>query len=305
MSKIDVSIVIVNWNTCDILRNCLKSIKDKTKGVKYEVIVIDNDSSDGSDEMVENEFKEFTLIRSGDNLGFAKGNNLAINMLKGEYTFLLNPDTILTYDLVAALHSYIIDNKDIGILAPRLLNGDLTFQSSYSSFPTIKELIRYNLVSIAKIPFILTNKLEDLKNTKAYSRNVDWVRGAAMLMPTELFLKIGGFSEDYFMYYEDTDICYKTWKENYRVYYKADETLIHLYNQSASKVNKFREKNLEIAKSQFLKKFYSKRYCLIYNVLEVIFLVISLFFNGIFSFNKNVKKIFLSNLYRLKLIIRR
>jgi len=300
--KIDVSIVVVSWNTKEILYNCLKSIKKYTKGISYEIVVVDNNSLDGTCEMIKKEFKEVILIESNENLGFAKGNNLAINVIDGEYILLLNPDTLLTYDVLTSLYNYARINKKIGILSPRLLNEDGTFQSSYSAFPSIKELVRYNIVCVLKIPFVIFNKIDNIKRLKISSKEVDWVRGAAMLMSCELFKDINGFDERFFMYNEDADLCYRLKKRGYKVFYKSDDTVVHLYNKSGKQVNLFRERNVHMALALFFKIHNGVVYGKIYVILEALFSVINVILFTPLLFNKRIKSIFMENILKLKII---
>ncbi|MDF2505034.1 glycosyltransferase family 2 protein [Clostridium sp.] len=249
---VDVSIIIVNYNTRDLLRNCIESILKNTIHINYEIIVVDNASKDDSITMLKTEFKQVKLIESKVNGGFAYANNLGIKKSKGRYVFLLNSDTIILKDVLEKMIAYMDENKDIGLLGPKLLNGDRTHQTSISAFPTFKREVYhiYKLKNVLKIPFVKSffvrfgGKLGS-KDLEQYMKNFQSIEspekvqvlvGAALLIRKEVIDDIGMLDERYFMYYEEIDFCYQAHKAGWhRVYYPYGE-IVHLIGQSSEKI---------------------------------------------------------------------
>lgn len=241
----DISIIIVNWNTGDLLYNCVKSIVEETKGVEYEIIIVDNNSKDNSCDNIEKDFKNVKIIYSKDNLGFSKGNNLGIKHAKGEFLLLLNPDTIILdnaiYKSFVKMKEY---NKEKTLLGVRLLNKDRSLQFSSCNFFTIKNTVFSSYVF----------SREDHYRT----HDTDWLMGAYMLINKNFYEYIGKLNEDYFMYSEDMELCYKVKKAGGRVIFDSEAEIIHLYNQSGkNKFNKKRELVVKQSSIKFIKDNYS------------------------------------------------
>lgn len=240
----DISIIIVNWNTGKLLYNCVKSIVENTIGVKYEIIIVDNNSQDDSCNKIEDDFQNVKIIYSKENLGFSKGNNLGIKNSKGEYLLLLNPDTIILDNAIGKAFAKLKEYKDEKILMGiRLLNGDKTLQLSSCKFLNIRNSIFSTYV---------------FSNEEHYiTHESDWVMGAFMMINSSFYNQIGGLNEDYFMYSEDMELCYKVKKNGGRVIFLAEAEIIHLYNQSGK--NKFNKKRDKIVTESTI-KFISENY---------------------------------------------
>lgn len=251
----DVSIIIVNYNTKDLLKQCLESIRENVKDIEYEVIVTDNNSSDDSVEMLKREFQDVILIESSINGGFAYANNLAIKKSKGRYVFLLNSDTIIVGSVVQDMVKYMDENEWIGILGPELLNGDMTHQTSIAAFPSLfrefahifefKKLLKNKLFKKIMVKF--GDKLGS-KNIEQYMKNfqnitqperVQVVVGAAMLIRRKVIDEVGLLDERYFMYYEEIDYCLQAHKAGWPSVYWPHGQIIHLIGQSSKKVSAF------------------------------------------------------------------
>ncbi|MDE6378962.1 MAG: glycosyltransferase family 2 protein [Muribaculaceae bacterium] len=203
---IDVSIIIVNYNTAGMLRDCLESIKQQTSDVDYEVIVVDNDSSDDSVKMLRKDFPEVILIESGANIGFGRANNLGMAHAKGEYLFLLNSDTILTNNAVREFFlkaEFLRENgRKIGVLGCILRNRDMSTCHSYGRFITPRSELQEVTAKYLRFLKDQTNlRPEPVKGEK----NVDYVTGADMFLPRQVFESTGGFDPDFFMYCEEVD----------------------------------------------------------------------------------------------------
>lgn len=226
----DISIIIVNWNTGDLLYNCVQSIVKETLDVKYEIIIVDNNSKDSSCDNIEKDFKDVKIIYLNENLGFSKGNNLGINSAKGEYLLLLNPDTLILNNAIDKAFREIKKYKDKKILmGVRLLNADRSLQLSSCNFLGIKNSVFSSYVYSEDYHY---------KNHES-----DWVMGAFMMINTNFYNEIGKLNEDYFMYSEDMELCYKVKKNGGKVIFYSEAEIVHLYNQSGkNKFNKKRDK---------------------------------------------------------------
>ena len=218
MNHIKFSIIIVSYNTKMLLGDCLWSIFGKLSG-DFEVIVVDNASNDGSQEMLKKDFAgSVKLIESKKNLGFGPANNLAAKQAQGEFLFFLNSDTILKQDILPGLADFLADNKDIGVVTPKLLLTDGREQLyAYGRFPTI-------LNSIIKSAGLVSH------NNSWFT--VDWVSGAALIIRRDLFERIGGFDEKYFMYFEDIDLCRAVYNLGFKAAVLPTVSLIHLGGKS-------------------------------------------------------------------------
>lgn len=236
MSDLALSIIIVNWNTRDITRNCLSSVREKVCGIDYETIVVDNASSDGSAEMIRAEFPEVRLIANEENLGFGRANNQAMRVARGRLFLLLNSDTLIIDDSVERLVSFIERDSTIGIAGCKLLFEDQTLQSSCSRFPSIRLALLEGLMFYKLLPRRTQGELllggywpHD------HARDVDCVWGAAMIVRREVFDETGGFDERIFMYGEDLEWCMRVRDFGWRITFTPDCKIIHLNHKSAEK----------------------------------------------------------------------
>jgi len=224
----DLSIIIVNWNSKEYLRKCVRSIQTGTRGLEYEIIVIDSASFDGCGEMLQNEYPQVRFIQSQENLGFAKSNNLAFQSTTGESVLFLNPDTEIVGPAINVLYSALQTLPDAGVIGGKLLNSDGTVQTScVQAFPTI-----LNQLLSAESLRRLTPRAR-LWGMRAVFENggkpsaVEMVSGACLMIRRPVFEKIGQFSTDYFMYAEDVDLCYKCRKLGFNNYYFGDAVVVH------------------------------------------------------------------------------
>jgi GT2 family glycosyltransferase len=234
MSDLTLSIIVVNWNTREITRNCLRSILGNLSGIGYEVIVVDNASSDGSAEMIRSEFPEVRLFVNDENLGVGRANNQGMREARGRYFFLLNSDTLVIDDSVQRLVRFVEGDKGIGIAGCKLLFEDLTLQSSCSRFPSIglalvEDLMLYKLLRRRSQGELLLNGYWAHDHT----RDVDAVWGAAMLVCRETFEQTGGFDERIFMYGEDLEWCMRVRDAGRRITFVHDCRIVHLNHKSA------------------------------------------------------------------------
>ncbi|MDP2632350.1 MAG: glycosyltransferase family 2 protein [Candidatus Curtissbacteria bacterium] len=239
MDKIDLSVIIVNWNTKKLLQNCLISIYRFTKHINFEVIVVDNGSKDGSAEMVSKKFPQVKLIPNRDNFGFTKANNQGIKAAIGEYILLLNSDTYLIENSLKKLVEYAKSLNNFGALAPLLLNEDRSTQQSVGFFPHLPQIFWW-MSFIDDLPggSILRPYHVDHNSFYKHERQVDWITGAAFFTAKEVIQKIGGLDEKIFMYGEDVELSYRIKKAGYNVYFSPQTKIVHIARGSSGKITK-------------------------------------------------------------------
>lgn len=266
----DVSIIIVNYNTKELLRNCLLSIYEHTKDIKFEVIVSDNDSSDGSVDMIKNDFPQVVLIENDRNLGFGAANNRGQKIAKGKYILYLNSDTLLLNNAVKLFFDFWekAEDQSIGALGANLEDNKGNIILSWEYFPSAKSEIKYCLLRVINYwcikPLKKTNSNINKNNVKKYKvGDVDFICGA------DLFVKnneMSIFDEDFFLYFEETNLQLQMAKKNLRRLLIEGPRIIHL--QGGTNVKKtslsFVEKDLsksakcmEVSRILYAKKNFS------------------------------------------------
>jgi asparagine synthase (glutamine-hydrolysing) len=231
----ELTVIVVNWNTQGLLRDCLTTVAAYLKDVRHEVIVVDNASADGSADMVAREFPAVRLIRNPENVGFARANNQAMRVAAGEWFMLLNSDTRLTDDSVARLFASVRGRPGLGVAHCRLLLEDGRVQYSTYRFPSVGLSVLegfgfYKLLPPARRGELLLSGYWE----EGEERDVDWVSGAFMLMPRAVFEQTGGFSEEFFMYGEDLEWCYRIRAAGFSIRHFPQASLIHLDHSSSN-----------------------------------------------------------------------
>jgi GT2 family glycosyltransferase len=224
-ARVDLSIIIVNWNTQALLAACLQTIAPAARRVTTETIVVDNGSSDGSVAMVQSAFPAVQVIESGANLGFARANNMGIRAANGRYLFLLNSDTLLSPGALDDLVAFADAAPQVGIVGPRLLYADGRDQPSWAAFPTVgSELFGVNLR--------MRRLIDGVAGWRAFE--TEWLMGAALLCRRAALEATGLFDESFFMYSEETDLCKRMAEADWKVCVLDDVTIVHLGGGSAS-----------------------------------------------------------------------
>jgi GT2 family glycosyltransferase len=224
----DLSIIIVNWNSVNYLRECLASIYANCEGLRYEVIVVDNASPQRDIDQLAAEFRAMILVKSAANLGFAGANNLGFRHSSGKHLLFLNPDTQILGRAIQTILSHAKELPRAGIVGCKLLNTDGSTQTScIQRFPTIlNQALDVEFLQL-RWPQVRLWGIAPLFADKPAAAKVEVVSGACMMVGREVFQRVGGFSEDYFMYAEDLDLCYKVMKGNFDNYYIGDAEVIH------------------------------------------------------------------------------
>lgn len=228
-----VSILIVNWNSKDLLRQCLLSIRGTCADLRPQVVVVDSGSFDGCAEMLASEFPEVDFVQSNDNIGFGRSNNLGFTRVTGEAVLLLNPDTEIRPGALQALLGELVRRPDAGIVNPRLLNTDLTLQWSVHALPRpVRQALDSEILRRLLSPYRLWAPPTDFAPSSTVA--VEAVAGTCMLMWTKTFRDVGGFSPEYFMYAEDMDLCFKALRSGFRIYHVPTAEVIHHGGASSS-----------------------------------------------------------------------
>jgi len=252
----DLSIIIVSWKVRDLLEKCLHSIFEQTKNIQFEVFVVDNASGDGSVEMVREKFPQVDLTASAENLGFAKGNNLAIKKARGRYILLLNPDTEILDNALEKMVNFMDAHPESGIAGCKLLNPDLTLQPSVRAFPDLASQI----FILLKIHHLLPHGkamykylVHDFNYEK--TQEVDQMMGAFMIIRKEVINKVGLFDEKFWIWFEEVDFCKRAKEAGFKIFYTPEAKIIHHFGQSFKQVmNVKKQKDFNRSLSYYFKK---------------------------------------------------
>jgi GT2 family glycosyltransferase len=228
MSAIDLSIIIVNWHSAEYVLACVRSIREQASTLHYEVIVVDNDSSDGCGERLAREHPRVIFLQCRCNLGFARANNLGAEHAHGAVLLFLNPDTEVRDRAIERLYADFQRLPDAGVVGCRLLNSDGSVQTScVQSLPTVLNQVLHTEILRRWFP------KAGLWGTAALFRGgttpveVEAVSGACMMIRRDVYDRVGGFSSDYFMYTEDLDLCFKTRRAGFRNFHVGHVMIVH------------------------------------------------------------------------------
>jgi GT2 family glycosyltransferase len=286
-----VSVIIVNYNVKYFLEVCLHSVMRALKGFEAEVFVVDNHSEDGSCAMVRQKFPSVHLIENVRNVGFGKANNQAVALATGEYILFLNPDTVLPEDFFAKTVTYMDAHAEAGGIGPRLIDGKGQFApDAKKSFPSLSVAL-FKATGINKLfprsPYF--NKYYAVHIGENETAEVEALSGCCMMMRRTAIEKAGGaFDEDYFMYFEDGDLCYRIRKAGYSNIYYPETTVIHYKGESTKKTTLSYVKVFNEAFAIFARKHYSKRYAKLF----IFFINIGVVLRAVLSLFKTVLKVF-------------
>lgn len=253
--SVDLSIIIVNWNVRDYLRDCLRSIDANRGDLVLEVIVVDSASSDGSVEMVAAEFPWVRLMIREDNVGFPRGNNLGLAASHGRAILLLNPDTVILGDAISVMFSYLMTHADVGALGPQLLNPDGSVQSSRRRFPSLLTAF-FESTWLDRLAPNLLRHYYALDLPDGEPAEVDWLTGACIMAPRAVYERIGGLDEAYYMYSEELDWCRRIKEAGWRVLYFPEARTVHHYGKSSEQAVTARHINFNRAKLRYFRKYH-------------------------------------------------
>ena len=299
-----LSIVIVSWNTKKLTLNCLKSIFKHIKDINFDVFLVDNHSTDCTVNEIErfkqdNNLKNLHIIKNKENLGFAKANNQALRFIldkskeENHHILLLNPDTEFTDNSLNKMIKFAQENKQIGIIGPKLLNSNETLQKSCRKFPSLIDQIFVQL----KFYNFFPNKIKSIREYFMLNfkhdeiREVDQVMGAAMLIKKEVFNKIGLLDEKFWAIFEEVDFCKRSKKAGFETFFFPNTKIVHHKGESFKKMANFR-KQLNFNKSLYIyfKKHYPCWQVIILKLLAPINLLLTLIDSRIGIKNRVGKK---------------
>jgi hypothetical protein len=264
----DVSIIVVAWNVRDFVYNCLKSVFEETKGIKFEAIYVDNGSEDDSIEMVKNEFPEVKIIENSENLGFIKANNQGIKIARGRYVLLLNSDTIILDNAIAKTVGFADGHQEAAVVGCKVLNPDKSLQRSCFMYPSILNAFlsaTYLYKVFPKSRFFAREEMTwwDFDDV----REVETIKGCFSLVRMEAIKQVGLMDELLFVYGDDIDWCYRFVKKGWKVLFTPEQRIIHFGGQTTKKtVSKFQHQ-LFGSVLIFVKKHYSYPTFLVYRFL--------------------------------------
>jgi GT2 family glycosyltransferase len=264
---IEISFVVVSWNAKKYLMECLESIEREAIGYRYEIILVDNGSSDGSIDTVNKCFPSVILICNDMNLGFAKANNIGIRKCRGKYIFLINSDVKVLNGCFSSMIRFMELNPFVGILGPRVLNPDFTKQNSCKYFPTLaNEFFR----AIAMDTIFKSTQLSVIfkpHSSPDVITNVDVLSGCFWLVRKEAFDKVGLFDERFFFYAEDKDLCKRFKELGWQVVYNPEAQVIHYGGASSSNAPIQFYIEMQRANLQYWEKHYNRRGKYLYSII--------------------------------------
>jgi N-acetylglucosaminyl-diphospho-decaprenol L-rhamnosyltransferase len=251
---VDLSIIIVNWNTCDMLAKCLDSVFQTVRASAYEIIVVDNNSTDGSVDMVRAQFPSVRLIENQQNVGFTRANNQALAASCGRYVLLLNSDTEVQSSALDAVVCFMDVHSMAGAAGAHLLNPDGTFQASHTEFPTLwREFLMLSGLGRA---FLRPSYPSYGPEVEKGPQRVDYAEGACLLVRREAVEQVGGLDEDFFMYAEEVDWCYRMKQAGWEVWYLPQVRVIHHGGGSSRQRKAHMEAELYRSRVRFFHKHY-------------------------------------------------
>ena len=226
---VKISFIIVSWNTCRLLIDCLHSIQTTVTECPHEVFVVDNGSLDGSCDEVRKQFGDTVhLVENKENLGFARANNQALRMARGKYVVLLNSDTVLQQDTIRGLIAFLENNPSAAMAGPRMVGKDGSVQNSFDNFPTLAtELLNKSLLRL-----LFPNTYSGKATKAAAPFEVDSLIGACIAVRAEAIKQAGIFDEDYFFFLEETDWCLRMRKAGWKIFHVPQAEIVHLQGQS-------------------------------------------------------------------------
>ena len=250
----DVSIIVVNWNTHDLLADCLNSVAATAGELDLEIVVVDNASTDGSQAMVRQTFPHVRLIANAENVGFARANNQGLAACRGRYVLLLNSDALLTPNSLQTMLDLAESRPRVGIVGAHLRNRDGSFQASHSPFPNLWQefLILSGIGRLLYGRWYPSHGPEENEGPQV----VDYVEGACLLVRRAAFEQVGGLDEGYFMFSEEVDWCYAMREKGWQVWYQPEARVIHLGGGSSRNRRPQREADLYRSRIRFVRKHY-------------------------------------------------
>jgi len=281
---IDVSVIIVNYNTKEYTRECIKSVVEATRGVSYKIYIVDNASTDDSIEMIRSEFPNVHLLTSSINGGFGYANNIALRMARSKYIFLLNSDTLLINNAISILFNFMEKEKNgnVACCGANLFDENNTPLPSYGNLPSFRQIL-FQQFKLNKIwPKYYETRLSPTVVPTAREIDVPFVLGATMFFRKSVLDEIGYFDEDFFLYFEDCELCFRCKSRNYRLSIIPDAKIIHLCGGSSVELHSSKKYSTIFLRSMII--YFRKCYGNIFAFFVKIFLVCSCAARLIFTY---------------------
>ncbi|RFA29345.1 glycosyl transferase [Alkalilimnicola ehrlichii] len=253
-SRPDLSIVVVSYNTQAMTDDCLRSVYEQAGDLALQVIVVDNDSRDGSVEMIKSRYPQVELIENNDNKGFAAANNQGFALCKADQVLLLNSDTLVLGDVLKESVAYLNQHEDVGAMGCRVLNSDRTLQRTCSGYPTLGRLLSMTL-GLDRLPGRLAVDTYQLRSwARDSEREVDVISGCYLLVRKSIIDQVGGLDEQFFFFGEETDWCLRMRKAGWRLMFAPVGEIVHYGGGSVKKLNHRRDVMLTEATVRLHKK---------------------------------------------------
>jgi len=284
----DVSVIIVNYNTKELTLNCIKSVILQTLDISYEIIIVDNSSIDGSQQAIKRDYPNIILIESKENLGFGRANNLGAEKAQGKYLFFLNSDTILLNNSIHFLFIFNEINKTnlkIGVSGGMLVDENRLETGSFGPLPTITNILKSIFFLLPRFTRMTPNEIIYFQTNGHLE--VGYVTGADMFISKSIFKNLKGFDQNIFMYYEETDLQLRLKNANYRNYVVKGTQIIHLEGASINQINANNKKRLIITKSMF---YYFRKHSKLLSFLSFKILFLTIRLATIVDFNYSWKE---------------
>lgn len=275
-SEIDVSVIIVNYNTADELRDCIQSIKKHTRGIRYEIIVVDNNSQDNSRAMLKNEFRDIESHFLQYNSGFSIANNYAIDRSYSKYILLLNPDTALRENSFLHMFEFLENNPAVGTVGPLITDHQGNFKLTFRKFPTLKMhmIEAFSIKSLIRRYSLTKKQYEMIAKEEPFE--VDWISGGSFMVRRSIYNDIGGLDERFHLFSEDVDWCMRIKNSGWKVFCLPKVKIVHIGGASTNKnffslvVNRYRSKLI------FTKKYSNKAEIFIIRLIVLLGLMLRL-----------------------------
>ncbi len=285
----DISFVIVNWNTKNLLLDCLTSVYKTAKNISMEIWVVDNASNDGSVEAVKRFYPDVKIIQNTKNLGFAAANNRAFKRMNGRYAVLLNTDTVLTKGAVESIYDFMENNPDAGMACGQLLNSDGSKQNSIANFPGLMHLLLNETLLRILFPVRYPSKRKEYKSPI----EVDSCIGACIMVRKKTMNHAGFLDEDYFFFFEETDWARRIKQSGWKIYFIPTARIIHFQGQSVG--HNIRSRILYYtSRYTYFKKWHPRHYPLIRGIIFIRLLINAVLnllgVSGTFGLQRDVKK---------------
>ncbi len=265
----DLSIIIVSWNVADLLADCLDSIaaapvvrvgpdgaERGDTGPRVEVIVVDSASGDGTSALIRERFPWVRLFAETENVGFTRGNNLALAAAQGRALLLLNPDTLVHGDALNRLVNYLDEHPAVGLVGPRVLNADGTTQSTRRRFPTLFTGIFESTWLEGYAPRRVLDRFYVADQPDEGTFDVDWMQGCALMARRAVYEQIGGLDERYVMFSEELDWCRRAKDAGWRIVYVGDATITHYGGKSTEQIPTNKHIYFQQSKLRYYRKFH-------------------------------------------------